>query len=409
MTSDSSPNDHTPATTNGTSSSSQPQLPSTTNDSTSSPQPQPPSNVVENSTGPTSPSSSSLQPSATPAAESSATQTTTKKKRGNQGKIRGPQLTFLQSKIDAYLALVAKNERSKWIVSIIHEYFQAFPWHMGTEPAEFAILRDAGASLSSQERQELENARDEALCKTVKQGQIEVKNWIHRQTQRPAQRNGGEAFQRINNQLKQSTKLKRPRRKPDYKHFMSHPEYRDQCQEHYRDATADNPPSKAERIKRQCELAEDLYNQQPDDVKEKIALENSAQHSSRVDAFKKLLSGNGFSLEDVGELTDAEKQLCRTNLLTFIQPLLDAIRAHTGLWLTLLAGAPKKDDKDPKPDFSVIAISSGTVQGLKFHEYNSTDFNSNVMKTFLLFLHAASGERSFSAFTFLTFKLVVTR
>ncbi|KAJ3840330.1 hypothetical protein F5878DRAFT_674973 [Lentinula raphanica] len=247
------------------------------------------------------------------------------------------------------------------------------------------------ASLSDQERHALEAQRDEALCQTVKQGQVELKNWIHRQTQRPAERNGGEAFKRINNQLKQSTNLKRPRRKPDYKHFMSHPEYREQFMEHYRDATVDNPPSKSERIKKQCEVAEELFNIQPDDVKEKISLENSSLHSSRVAAFKKLVSGNGFSLDGADELTDAEKQLCRSNLLTFIQPLLDAIRAHTGLWLTLLAGAPPQDVQDPNSDFAVLAISSGTAQGLKFHEWKADEFRDNVMKSFLLFLHSTKG------------------
>ncbi|KAJ3738103.1 hypothetical protein EV360DRAFT_77133, partial [Lentinula raphanica] len=321
-------------------------------------------------------------------ATSSSTQATKKRKRGNQGKFQGPQLEFLRARIDAYLALSTKKERSKWIISTTHEYFQSFPWHMNSEPAEFAVLHDSSASLSNEQRQELETAHDNLLCETVKQGQIELKNWIYRQTQRPAQRNGGEAFQCINNQLKQATKLKKPRRKPDYKYFMSHPEFQQQCQDYYREAIVDDPPSKAERIKKQCELAEDLYNRQPDDVKERISLENSAQYSSQVGAFKKLV--HGFSLEGVDELTDVEKQLCRENLLAFIQPLLDAIRAHTGLWLTLLAGAPPQNAQDPDSDFAVLAVSSGTAKGLKFHEWNANDFSDKVMKSFLQFLHAST-------------------
>ncbi|KAJ3831554.1 hypothetical protein F5878DRAFT_647536, partial [Lentinula raphanica] len=179
---------------------------------------------------PSSNTTPSIQPTDVPASRSPSKK---KKKRGNQGKFSGPQLAFLQSRIDAYLALSTRKERSKWIVSTTHEYFQTFPWHTKSEPAEFAILHDDSASLPDQQRQELEAARDEALSATVKQGQTELKNWIHRQTQRPAERNGGEAFKRINNQLKQTTALKKPRWKPDYKHFMSHPEFRDQFMEHY--------------------------------------------------------------------------------------------------------------------------------------------------------------------------------
>ncbi|KAJ3830974.1 hypothetical protein F5878DRAFT_668090, partial [Lentinula raphanica] len=142
------------------------------------------------------------------------------------------------------------------------------------------------------------------------------------------------------------------------------------------------------RIKKQCKLAEEFYNAQPDDVKEKISDENATLHSSRVAAFKKLVSGSGFSLEGIDELTDAEKQLCRADLLTFIQPLLDAIRAHTGLWLTLLAGAPPQNAQDPNSDFAVLAISSRTAQGLKFQEWKPKEFDSKVMNLFLLFLHA---------------------
>ncbi|KAJ3737903.1 hypothetical protein EV360DRAFT_77321, partial [Lentinula raphanica] len=221
------------------------------------------------------------------------------------------------------------KERSKWIVNTTHEYFQSFPWHNKSEPAEFAILRDESASLPKQQRQELEAAREEALLKTVKQGQAELKNWIHRQTQRPAERNGGEAFKRINNQLKQTTTLKKPRRKPDYKHFMAHPEFRDQFMEHYRNATVDNPPSKGERIKKQCELAEELYNAQPDDVKERISLENATLHSSRVAAFKKLVSGSGFMLEGAEELTDAKKQLCISSYISISEYVLTVQMAFT--------------------------------------------------------------------------------
>lgn len=45
---------------------------------------------------------------------------------------------------------------------------------------------------------------------------------------------------------------------------------------------------------------------------------------------------------------------CINNFVQFIQPLLDAIRAHTGLWLTLLAGAPPDND-DPQGRHTLLS------------------------------------------------------
>ncbi|KAJ3751969.1 hypothetical protein EV360DRAFT_89197 [Lentinula raphanica] len=140
----------------------------------SSPEPQPIADGLENSSplALTSLNTQAIEnPPSTPpaltnpaAAAADGTESSTrppkKRKRGNQGKFQGPQLAFLQSRIDTYHALSSKKERSSWIVSTTHEYFQAFPWHNISEPAQFAVLRDASASLSEQERDELEAARD---------------------------------------------------------------------------------------------------------------------------------------------------------------------------------------------------------------------------------------------------------
>ncbi|KAJ3833063.1 hypothetical protein F5878DRAFT_665989 [Lentinula raphanica] len=210
----------------------------------------------------------------------------------------------------------------------------------GKFQAEFAVLHgDNEATLTPEQRAELETRRDEVLTQTVKDGQKELLNWVHRQVQTSSHKDKGKAFVAISNQM---TKVTRgaPRRKPDYKHFMSHPDYKSEFQAYYDEKTEGNPPKKSERMAVQCRLARELYEEQSDDVKTQIALENAESYSERFAAFKKLLSGQGFSLEGVDQLTDAEKALCRAGLTQFIQPLLDAIRAHTGLFLTLFIGGP---------------------------------------------------------------------
>lgn len=90
---------------------------------------------------------------------------------------------------------------------------------------------------------------------------------------------------------------------------MKHPDHRAQFLQHYKNTIGDNPPPKSQRMAKQCEIANQLYAEQPDEVKAKIAAENVADKSARVSAFKKLLSGKGFMLEEVGSLTEQEKML----------------------------------------------------------------------------------------------------
>ncbi|KAF5375458.1 hypothetical protein D9757_009965 [Collybiopsis confluens] len=297
------------------------------------------------------PPASSDQPST-----SSISQTASKRKknkggkRGNKGKFRGPQLEFLQARIGSYHAVSGKSLRSKWIASTTHEYFNLFPWHTQSEPAKYAVLSQPDASLTDNQRQELEDERARHLSVVVQEGQKEIKNWVHRQTQHTSLLNGGRAFRQVNVHLSNAARLKVPRQKPDFKYFMSHPQYQPAFQDHYRAVTSENPPNKATRIKTQCKIAEDLFNRQSDEFKQQIAIENSAAYAARVAAFKKLLSGEGFSM-DVSTLTEEDIKI----------------------------------------------ISSGTAQGLKFHEWNKEIFSKQVMDVFMTFLHATGDPEQASA------------
>ncbi|KAJ3752647.1 hypothetical protein EV360DRAFT_75171, partial [Lentinula raphanica] len=249
-------------------------------------------------------------------------------KRGNRGKFQGEHLDFLLARIKGYLALNVRHEKSQWIAKLTHEWFEKHPWHTHSEPAEFAVLRDTNVTLPVEQRVELETRRDEILTETVKLGQKELQNWVHCQSQRSAKQESGKAFMAISNQMSKGTKGA-PRRKPNYKHFMSHPDHKADFLAYYDEKTEGNRPPKSQRMAVQCSLAKELYDAQPDEVKVKIALENAESYSEQFKAFKKLLSSQGFSLDTVDELTDADKALCRAGLTQFIQPLLDLCLLHS--------------------------------------------------------------------------------
>lgn len=100
-----------------------------------------------------------------------------------------------------------------------------------------------------------------------------------------------------------------PRGMPDYKFWMSHPLYKAKFNDEYEKASTENPPKEKERIAFQCKLAQDLFELEPDDVKESIATENAEKCSEKFVAFKKLMSGRGFTLEGADEIDEESKML----------------------------------------------------------------------------------------------------
>lgn len=118
---------------------------------------------------------------------------------------------------------------------------------------------------------------------------------------------GGDAFKGIKQQRLKVSKG-RPRGMPDYKFWMSHPQYKEKFAKAYEDAKALNPPERKNRIKFQCEVAERLYEQESAEVKRAIALENEESRSSKSAAYKRLLAGQ-FTLDGAAEIDEKSKKL----------------------------------------------------------------------------------------------------
>ncbi|KAJ3963312.1 hypothetical protein EV361DRAFT_957225 [Lentinula raphanica] len=188
-----------------------------TEDSSTTPAAQPPSSSpipasALTSSVPPGTDLSGSSPSASPANAAPPNSTTTQekrkrsRKRGNPGKFQGEHLEFLQARIKGYLSLTLRHEKSQWIAKLTHEWFEKYPWHTHSEPAEFAVLHgDNEATLTPEQRAELETRRDEVLTQTVKDGQKELLNWVHRQVQTSSHKDKGKAFVAISNQMTKVT------------------------------------------------------------------------------------------------------------------------------------------------------------------------------------------------------------
>ncbi len=65
------------------------------------------------------------------------------KKKGNPGVFIGLQLEYLEQYAEEYCRLAGKKSqmRSFW-AKFFPGYWQRFPWHLSTEPVEFALSKD---------------------------------------------------------------------------------------------------------------------------------------------------------------------------------------------------------------------------------------------------------------------------
>lgn len=96
-------------------------------------------------------------------------------KRGNPGVFLNHHLAFLEKSSAAYLSKQTHTEKTLWLVDFRQTWFEQFPWHLGQQPAEFAVLdtestvesADGGSSgsaaLSEEELSDLRQRRKLAM------------------------------------------------------------------------------------------------------------------------------------------------------------------------------------------------------------------------------------------------------
>jgi hypothetical protein len=84
-------------------------------------------------------------------------------------------------------------------------------------------------------------------------------------------------------------------------------------------------------IKYRSAIARELFEAEDEEIKIEFRLKAEEDHKEAMEEYKGGVDGDP-------DLEDEEKAKARARLVTTVQPLLDALRAHTGYHLTLLAG-----------------------------------------------------------------------
>ncbi|KAJ3718756.1 hypothetical protein C8R42DRAFT_723275 [Lentinula raphanica] len=309
------------------------------------------------------------------------------RRRGHQGNFRGARLKFLEASLQDY---VKAKPRGPCFARICTEWFEKWPWHDNDkQPAQFDVLESTDASISADARSELVEER-----KKVKEAiQVNGKNQLERWFWRNAKKGNSSV-------PLQSTPLApllrkalgfaggAPRRGTLYKVWMKRPENKSKVQEAVQARLAEEHVPKAMLLKLRCDVAEALFEEEPEDIKQEIEEHVEKIYEQQLEVFKRITTGETVTLEELGEEGNAEelREVCRESLTKFLQPLLDLLRLYTGLKFCLLAGAPPPTDDD---DFFLLTINSGETPGLNpqtFQNWNNEYFTKNVMALFMLFL-----------------------
>ncbi|KAK7441193.1 hypothetical protein VKT23_016674 [Stygiomarasmius scandens] len=321
---------------------------------------------------------------------------TQKRKRGNRGNFHGDRLDYLEKELPGWLRL-SRAEKSLWLTEFYSRWFKKFRWHLTDCPAEFAALEPdlptstdpntESTRLPEEDLDALKKKRDRERGEVMKKGKKQLAAWFWRQTSKASQPiAGAEHFAGLIRLLGNVGHA--PRRIPLYKFYMTHPDFEDECHRVFQERWSSGGLDRKFRLHFQCQVAEELYNQESEEVKARIEMEAAEHLEEKLSTYKQLMNGEKLTLESLNEFGEMSKEICRQNLVKFLQPLLDTLRLLTDLSFFLVAGAPPAPGA-AKDEFTVLTISSGSTVGpdpKKFEEFNRDDFTKNVIGQFLVFL-----------------------
>ncbi|KAJ7436472.1 hypothetical protein B0H11DRAFT_2256177 [Mycena galericulata] len=289
-----------------------------------------------------------------------------KQKRGNKGDFHGQRLEFLMSKLEDYTeASNAGKTRNFW-PGLFQEYWAKFDWRL-------AINEEPTGPPASNEKLSKE---DEAK-KTNAQ---KIKAWYNHKR--------GSVGLAANPFGPWLTRLRRPesrapKRITDYQFYMQHTEFRDAVAAKFFEGGTD--PKGRDRLTVRCKIAQELFEEEPADVKLRIRNEAIEEHKNELAAWKEADEG-------LPSLDDEEQAEARRRLAVVVSPLLDAVREHTGYHVTLLAG------RIHETKFDLVSVHAGKTKskkeggGLDFTQWDESGYKTHILDQFMRFLVAAEAE-----------------
>ncbi|KAJ7915946.1 hypothetical protein B0H13DRAFT_2323814 [Mycena leptocephala] len=297
-----------------------------------------------------------------------------KKKPGNKGDFLGMRLTFLLSRLDDYLAASKVGQTRLWWPKLMKDYWEKFHWRLELtqEPVEGDVWPPDDVLSVTGIAQKTKRMED------IKQ---KIKTWYnHKRTALGLTKNPWTPW---------LARLRRPddkspKRITDHQFYMQHDDFKGAVTTTFNERHWDVPRS--ERLARRCDVARELFEAEPDEVKKRIREEAMLEHEGEVRRWHDAVEGlPSMEVEDQEE--------ARAKFTGVVAPLLQALRAYTGYHVTLIAGRVVDGKFDLKSAHAGKTKSKeGEDGGKDFTEWDTQAYKNRVLDQFMRFLVAAERE-----------------
>ncbi|THU91455.1 hypothetical protein K435DRAFT_801217 [Dendrothele bispora CBS 962.96] len=326
-----------------------------------------------------------------------------KNKRRNKGNFHGPRLEYLNKELPGWLG-ATRAGKSLWLTAFYDRWFKKFRWHLTECPEDYKVLEPTpkptptdpnavgeptptSTGLTPEDFDKLKEERDSARAQVIKKAKDQLAAWFWRQSSKASQPIAG--ADQFSGFLKLLCNVGRPpRRLLPHKFYMAHEEFAEKCHTTFQERWPNAGLGPSFRLDFQCKVAQELFEEESDDVKARIDAELQEEYDSKLKAYQQLMKGDKFAIEGIEEFGEMAKEICRQNLVKFLQPLLDLLQRLTDLSIFVMAGSPPPPGGN-MDEFTLLTVSSGTTIGAnpkKFEEWKRDDFSKGVVGPFLLFL-----------------------
>ncbi|KAF4564769.1 hypothetical protein EYR40_010941 [Pleurotus pulmonarius] len=285
---------------------------------------------------------------------SSTKETKEKKKRGNRGNFHGQRLEFLEANLPNYQRVSKEGKVRPWFNDdLFPEYWAKFHWSLPLEKELSPSDVYPGNDL-------LTKAEEDTKETTMKAMGAKIRSWFNYWRNLLGLNTSKDPWGPWLAQLHKPLDGP-PRLAHDYQFYMRHPEFK-------------------------AKVSKGLLAAEPPTVKQRLLDEVKEAHRVAMERYEQ-----GIHVADCEDPEQCAEAIA--SLSTVVQPLLNGLRAHTGMYFQLMAATPSTDNSSAQ---CVFLGAGKSESGLDFSGLDPVGFQA-FTKLFLRWTMVASSALPISS------------
>ncbi|KDQ31341.1 hypothetical protein PLEOSDRAFT_1102316 [Pleurotus ostreatus PC15] len=310
---------------------------------------------------------------------SSTKETKEKKKRGNRGDFHGQRLEFLEANLPNYQRVSKEGKVRPWFNDVLFpEYWAKFHWSLPLE-------KEPSPSDVYPGNDSLTKAEEETKETTMKAMGAKIRSWFNYRRNLLGLNTSKDPWGPWLAQLHKPLDGP-PRLAHDYQFYMRHPEFKAKVTDTFNAECAREVRPQGDLIAFRCEVSKGLLAAEPPAVKQRLLDEAKEAHRVAMERYEQ-----GVHVADCEDPEQRAEAIA--SLSTVVQPLLDGLRAHTGMYFQLMAATPSTDNSSAQ---CVFLGAGKSENGLDFSGLDPVGFQA-FTKLFLRWTMVASGALPISS------------